>query len=301
MPRGGRNAGYARTVASGVLMAASADPSLSISDPFLEADRIVCHVLALSRAAIHAHPETRVSPRDLTRVAELAARRAAGEPMAHILGSTLFRGRPFIANGSALIPRTETEVLAAMADEFLKSLPGDAVFADWCTGSGCIAITLLEDNPDCFAYAADSSGDALELAKKNAAARGVGDRIKFFQSADPAEAASLIPLKSLDMIVSNPPYIPTRDIDALEVQVRDYEPAEALDGGPDGLGVYRILLPVLPRFMKRGAALFMETGGGRQIGGIESIGAEISKNLEYYGVSRDHCGIDRFMQWRKLA
>jgi release factor glutamine methyltransferase len=301
MSSGDINVAYARAVASGALLAVSSGHALCVSEPFLEADRIVCGVLGLSRAAVHAHPEMPVTREDLAIVTELAVRRAAGEPMAHLLGEALFCGRPFAINGGALIPRTETEILASMAGDFLKSLPGPAVFADWCTGSGCIAITLLQECPSGFAYAVDSSGDALELARRNAAALGVEDRVKFLLLGDPSEAEGLIAPESLDMIVSNPPYIPTADIEGLEIQVRDYEPVEALDGGADGLDVYRLLLPVLPRYMRHGAPLFMETGGGDQVGRIKSLGEEISRNLEYCDVLPDHRSIERFMRWRKLG
>jgi release factor glutamine methyltransferase len=234
-------------------------------------------------------------------VKEFALRRASGEPMAYILGDAIFCGKTFKINGSSLIPRPETEILTETADKFLKSLINGGVFADWCTGSGCIAITLLTDNPDFFAYAVDSSEDALSLARQNAEAHGVRDRIEFLECRDPLDASEFIPPESLDMIVSNPPYIPTSDIRILEAQVKDYEPIEALDGGADGLDVYRLLMPVLPAFMKRGAPLFLETGGECQAKDIESLGSTISKNLKYCDIFCDHCGIDRFMQWRKSA
>ncbi|MDR2779789.1 MAG: peptide chain release factor N(5)-glutamine methyltransferase [Synergistaceae bacterium] len=267
--------------------------------PGLEADRIVCGALGVSRASLHAHPERELRGWELERALEFGIRRASGEPLAYILNDAIFRGRSFYVDKRVLIPRPETEMLTRLADACLKRF-GRGVFADWCTGSGCIAITLLEDNPGFKAYAADSSPDALDVAKYNALSHGVGDRVKFIECEDPAEALVIAPA-SLDMIILNPPYIREAAIETLETQVKDYEPRAALDGGPDGLSVIMPLLSRLPFFMKRGAHLFLETGGDDQTDEIMTHGRNIAADMTLSEISEDHRGIARFMVWRKLS
>jgi release factor glutamine methyltransferase len=229
---------------------------------------------------------------------ELSRRRANGEPLAYLLGDAIFSGRKFFVDRRTLIPRPETEILTGIADRVLKKI-GSGVFADWCTGSGCIAVTLCADNPGFTAFAVDSSGEALEAARSNAEFHGVADRIEFIECEDPA-AAPVKPM-SLDMAVANPPYIPSDAIETLESQVRDYEPREALDGGDDGLYMFRLLLRGLPRFLKHGAALFFETGGGDQPGEIAEIAAREAPSLTLEKILKDQREIARFMLWRKSS
>jgi release factor glutamine methyltransferase len=266
--------------------------------PGLEADRLVCGALGVLRASLHAHPERALLGEELERAVEFGKRRAAGEPLAYILNDAIFRGRGFFVDKRALIPRPETETATCLAGAYLERI-GHGVFADWCTGSGCIAITLLAGNPGFEAYAADSSPGALDVAKHNARLHGVDDRVKFIECADPAEAAAIAPA-SLDMIISNPPYIPEAAIETLETQVKDHEPREALNGGPDGLRVIKMLLSRLPFFMKLGAPLFLETGGSDQIEHIATAGQYIADNMKLEQIFKDHRGIARFMLWRKL-
>jgi release factor glutamine methyltransferase len=269
-----------------------------ISMPGLEADRLICGALGVSRASLHARPERELRGEDAGRALRFGRRRASGEPLAYILNDAVFRGRGFFVDNRVLIPRPETETMTLLADDCLKRI-GNGVFADWCTGSGCIAITLLADNPGFEAYAADSSPGALLVARRNARKHGVDDRVEFIECADPAETSAIAP-ESLDMIIANPPYIPEAAISTLETQVRDHEPHAALDGGPDGLRVIALLLSRLPFFMKRGALLFMETGGGEQTDEVSAIGRGVADDLDLDGIFKDHRGIARFMLWRKL-
>ncbi|MDR1966706.1 MAG: peptide chain release factor N(5)-glutamine methyltransferase [Synergistaceae bacterium] len=267
--------------------------------PHLEADRIICGTVQASRAFLHAHPERRISARDFSLIMERGARRASGAPMAYVLGDSYFCGRKFLVDESVLIPRTETEILTERAGEFLKS--GARVFADWCSGSGAIAITLLAECDAAEAYAVDASARSLIVAERNAKLHGVAPRLKFIECCDPLGAAGEMPLESLDMAVANPPYIPTSAIASLEPQVRDHEPLIALDGGRDGLDVCRLLLSGVPRYMKPGAPLFLETGGGPQTPEVARLAEELAPELELKEIFEDHRGIYRFMQWRKVA
>jgi release factor glutamine methyltransferase len=228
---------------------------------------------------------------------DLARRRAAGEPLAYLLGDAVFCGRKFFVDRRTLIPRPETEILTGFADGFLKKIR-NGTFADWCTGSGCIAVTLCADNSGFTAFAADSSLAALDIARDNAELHGVADRITFIGCGNPA-AAPIAP-ESLDMAIANPPYIPSGEIGTLEPQVKDHEPREALDGGTDGFSVYRLLLRGLPCFLKPGAALFFETGGGGQPGKIAEIAVREAPSLTLEKILKDQWEIERFMLWRKL-
>jgi release factor glutamine methyltransferase len=293
---GATNAGQLRSAVAGVLERAG------VPRPYFESDAIIGLVLSMPRASLHAHPERLVNAVDVSRAMELSALRAAGTPSAYLLGDAEFCGRRFAVDARVLIPRTETEFLAQRADKFIKNHGREGVFADWCAGSGCIAITLLADNPGWSAYAVDSARDALGVSGANARAHGVERRITFIECSDPLEAGRLIPTASLDMIVSNPPYIPTSEIAELEPQVKDHEPRLALDGGEDGLDLYRLLMRGLPGFMRDGAPVFFETGGPGQIERIKNIAEadhEISGVLKFTESFEDHRGIGRFMVWIK--
>jgi release factor glutamine methyltransferase len=263
----------------------------------LEADRIICGVLGVSRVWLLSRPQEELPDEKCRLALEFARRLAKGEPLAYVLGDAFFCGRKFFVDRSTLIPRPETEILTKLADGFLKKT-GRGTFADWCTGSGCVAITLCADNPGFAAFAVDSLPAALASARHNAELHGVEDRITFIECANPS--AALIKSESLDMVIANPPYIPSGTIETLEPQVRDYEPRDALDGGIDGLYVYRLLLRGLPHFLKPGAALFFETGGGEQPSEIAEIAAHEAPSLSLEKISRDQREIARFMLWRKL-
>ncbi|MDR1482235.1 MAG: peptide chain release factor N(5)-glutamine methyltransferase [Synergistaceae bacterium] len=269
-----------------------------IYQPFIEADRIICHLLREDRASLHAHPERLISPREAEFVMNLAARRARGEPLAYIIGFSLFLDREFMVE-STLIPRPETEILTSLADEYIKKTSGSGILADWCTGSGCIAVTLAARNPRWSVYAADSNQAALLTASANCRFHSVRERVTLIECESPAEALQIVGEASLDLVVSNPPYIPTAVIDTLERQVRDYEPRVALDGGIDGLDVCRLMLVELPRLMKDGAAFFIETGGAGQVSELANLSGQAGRGLDFIRSFEDHRGIDRFMLWIK--
>ena len=265
--------------------------------PGLEADRIICFELGMSRVSLMTNAAAGVSDRDFSRLADMSRRRAAGEPLAYILNDAIFCGRNFFVDRRVLIPRPETEVLTNIADVLLKDIP-NAVFADWCAGSGCISVTLLAQNPGSRAFAADISNDALEVARINARRFSTEDRLVFLCCSDPLETEIIAP-SSLDMAIVNPPYIPTREIESLECQVRDYEPMLALDGGDDGLEIFRILLPGLPRFIKPKGLLLCETGGGPKAEEVARLAEDVSPDLSFDSILADHRGIPRYILWRK--
>ncbi|MBQ8208543.1 MAG: peptide chain release factor N(5)-glutamine methyltransferase [Clostridia bacterium] len=181
------------------------------------------------------------------------SRRAERYPLQYILGEWNFYGEKYLVDESCLIPRSDTEILVETA---INKLPKNAVFADLCTGSGCIAISILAHRKDCRAFAFEISQKALGLAKKNSELNGVAER--FF----PMEADVLNPIianTAFDAIISNPPYIRTGVLPSLSEEVKK-EPIIALDGGEDGLIFYRAILQKHTSLLKKDGFIAFEIG-----------------------------------------
>ncbi len=189
-------------------------------------------------------------PADLTRLAPFLLRRLAGEPVAYILGTREFYGRPFQVSPALLIPRPETEHLVEAA---LQCLLKDATLLDLCTGSGCVAITLKLERPDCAVTATDLSHEALAVARSNAAA--LDAQIHFHQG----DLFLPVAEQRFDVIVSNPPYIALEDPHLDQGDVR-FEPRLALASGTDGLDLIRRLVSAAPDYLKPGGWLLFEHG-----------------------------------------
>ena len=196
---------------------------------------------------------------------DLIERRLAGEPIQYITGEAEFYGLPFHVNRDVLIPRPETEHLVekvmALAAEFVRPK-----IVDVGTGSGAIAVALAHALPFAVITATDISADALAVAKANAARNGVADRVRFFKG-DLLEAVAG---EHFDIVISNPPYVPESDRTTLDVEVRDYEPAQALFAGEDGLQIYRRLIPAAFGALVPGGFLALEIGYGQRAG-IEAL------------------------------
>ncbi|MCL6515850.1 peptide chain release factor N(5)-glutamine methyltransferase [Alicyclobacillus sp.] len=192
---------------------------------------------------------------------EAAGRRIAGEPLQYITGEAPFYGRLFAVRPGCLIPRPETERLVEVCLSWGQSQGGFGTVCDVGTGSGAIAITLALERPDADVWAVDVSDDALAIARENA--RRHGARVRFVR----ADALTWLRDEAprLQVIIANPPYIPSEDIDRLAPEVRTWEPRLALDGGPDGLGFYGALAALGPvAFRTDGPnAIFLEVGQGQ--------------------------------------
>jgi release factor glutamine methyltransferase len=190
-------------------------------------------------------------------------RRADGEPLQYILQEQEFFGRPFRVSPAVLIPRPETEILAETVLREADRIWGERPLSvcDVGTGSGALAVTLAAERPLWTLWATDISSAALEVAKDNAMRNGVEERVRFFRG------EWLAPLRQggvrVDVVVSNPPYIPSNDIPSLEQQVRDFEPRIALDGGEDGLDPYRRILAQIPDVLRVPGLVAFEVGEGQ--------------------------------------
>ena len=193
------------------------------------------------------------------RAEEMVQRRLAGEPVAYITGVWEFRGLPMEVSRDVLIPRVDTEVLAETAIKYLKDTGRlDARVLDLCSGTGCIGCAIAAELPRVRVVLADVSPEAMEISRRNVSRNGLDGRISFL----PADVMKLPPLMtgSFDLVVSNPPYIPTVEIMTLDPSVRDYEPIWALDGGEDGLDFYRAILKNWHGVIRQGGELMFEVG-----------------------------------------
>ncbi|MDR2175510.1 MAG: peptide chain release factor N(5)-glutamine methyltransferase [Synergistaceae bacterium] len=255
-----------------------------------EADVVLTRLLNCTRASVLAHPERPLSDEQRSAAEEILRRRAMGEPLQYILGEAHFWGRPFEIGPGVLIPRPETELLAELA---LERLPPGALFMDWGTGSGCIAITLLLERPDTRALMAEKNPLSLLTAWRNLARYRVGARALLWHSRGPEDIPAA---ERMDLVVSNPPYIPTKEIDGLMREVR-HEPRLALDGGEDGLDCFRLLFRRAPRWLKSGGALLLEIGGASQ---AEALRKMAPRTLVLAEELADYAQIPRCVVYTRL-
>lgn len=249
-----------------------------VQEPRANAELLLMHVLKMDKAALlrdyaEPFPEERLAEWE-----RLIRRKAAGEPVQYLLGEQWFYGRPFHVTPAVLIPRPETELLVeAVLEEADAIWPADSTPAesenpavptvvDVGTGSGAIAVTLACERPAWRVCASDISADALAVASHNAAALGAAERLTFVQGdllepfLNGQEANQTATDMSIDVLVSNPPYIPAGDLPHLQREVRDFEPRLALDGGDDGLDPYRRMVSQFSRLSRLPRIVAFELG-----------------------------------------
>jgi release factor glutamine methyltransferase len=189
---------------------------------------------------------------------ELLEERVEGEPAAYLIGEWEFYGLPLDINRSVLIPRADTEVIAERAIELAAAVGEGCRVLDLCTGSGCIGLAVAAHVPNARVVLADLSEDALHIARTNTRRNALNRQVVCLK-ADARKAPQPM-LGSFDLIVSNPPYIPSGDIPGLDHSVRDFEPHLALDGGADGLDFYRSITSLWKQALRPGGALLLEVG-----------------------------------------
>lgn len=290
--------GAALAWAAGLLRQAGATPRL-------DAELLLAHVLGWPRARLLAEGRQPLAADQLAAFGLLVERRRALEPVAYLTGHKEFFGRDFLVDRRVLVPRPETELLVELALERTRTKnqePGTArhqsgsgsrfsvlgsplLIADIGTGSGCIAITLALELPAAELLAVDLSPGALAVARANAERHGVAGRVRLLQG------DMLAPLETLvDLLVSNPPYTVLATIDE---NVRRHEPHLALDGGPDGLALYRRLLAGAPARLRPGGSLLLEIGANQ--GAAVATLARAAFPASQVAVQRDLAGLDRVL------
>ena len=231
-----------------------------------DAEVLARHALGWNRAAYLARRRDPPPPGFETRFAPLAARREKREPVAFITGSREFWGRAFAVGPAVLTPRPETELLVETAIELLDDRRDAPLsIADVGTGSGCLAVTLAREFPRAAVTAVDISPDALTVARRNAAAHGVADRIDWVEAPLATWLSGSAPDggAGIDLLVANLPYVPTGELSSLPPEVRLHEPRIALDGGPDGLDPLRELLQAVSAGLNPDARVVVELGMGQ--------------------------------------
>jgi release factor glutamine methyltransferase len=265
-----------------------------IESPALDARLLVGHALGLDHAALASQAARALTAAERDAIAELATRRMRGEPVARILGVKEFWGLPLALSPATLVPRpdTETVVEAALAAIGEKRKRDALRIADLGTGSGAILFALLHECPRATGLGTDIEPQALETAHANATALGLQPRTGFVL-ADFGTALN----ETFDLVVSNPPYIPTREIDALAPEVRDFDPLRALDGGADGLDAYRAIAREAPHLLHDDGVLIVEIGIG-QAADVTAI-LTAGGGLEKAAIHRDLSGRERALSFRR--
>jgi len=265
-----------------------------------DAETLLLHVIRedapdVNLAWLIAHGYKTLPARETSAFRAWIERRRAGEPIQYITGEAEFYGLSFRVNSGVLIPRPETEHLVEKVIEIAGGLEKPRIakpriaklrIADVGTGSGAIAVALASKLPAARMHATDISAAALAVARANAERNGVAERVTFH------EGDLLAPLagKLFDFVVSNPPYVPERDRDSLSVEVRDYEPAQALFAGADGLAVYRRLIPAAFAALTPKGFVALEIGFGQQAAVGELLADARFEDIEF---TKDLQGIAR--------
>ncbi len=268
-----------------------------VDSPRLQVELLLAHVLGLPRLKLYLEFDRRLTEGELDQVRQLLKRRGNREPLQHLVGSTSFCGLEIEVNRDVLIPRPETEVLAEHGWQFLQKRREQGATElkalDFGTGSGCLALALAAHVPEATVYALDISARALETARANAARHGLSERIGFVESRG---FSGLESWARFDLVVANPPYIPTGEIQQLAPEVREHDPRLALDGGQDGLEVYRLLAQQAQGFIKVGGRFMGEFGDGQEAQ-VQRLFQECGWNIE--AVRADLSGRPRILvAWR---
>jgi len=261
--------------------------------PRLDAELLLGAILGLDRVQLLVQSTRPLTADELARYRESIRRRRGGEPVAYILGRREFYGRTFAVDARVLVPRPETELLleVALRRTTHRHLSGRAL--DLCTGSGCVAISFALERRTWQVTATDVSEGALELARKNAEALGAVWGLDFRAG----DLFGALPKASrFELIVSNPPYIPSAEIPTLMADVRDFEPELALDGGADGLVFYRRLADHAHEHLVSGGVLAVEVGAGQAPDVAQLFSRADMVDVE---IDKDYSGHERVVSARR--
>lgn len=261
-----------------------------IENARLEAEWMLCAVTGLDRVGLYLNFERPLDETELAAYRGMVTRRGRREPLQHILGTQEFYGLDFEVSPDVLIPRHDTETLVTTA---LESVPAARSVLDIGTGSGCIAIAVAKQLPAAMVLATDISEAALVVARRNAELNGTNIELLHGSLLEPVGD------RCFDLILSNPPYIPSADIASLEPEVRHGDPLRALDGGIDGLDIYRLLVPAAVAHLNPGGWLLVEVGVGQA-----ADVARLFREVPGYGepiVVADPGGIERVVGAERIG
>lgn len=257
----------------------------NIDGPKVKARMLLQHTLKTTREYLIIYDNKEITPQKRDEYVKNVKRLIAGEPLQYIIGMQEFMKLNFLVNKNVLIPRQDTEILVEEAINIAKTME-NPVILDLCTGSGAIAISIAKYVPNAKIVAADISKDALDVAKRNAKLNGVANNVEFVES----DLFNKLKEKCFDMIVSNPPYIASKDILNLPKDVQK-EPRLALDGGKRGVDFYEKIAENAYKYLKRGGYICLEIGYDQKIAVKEIIESK-KRYIETY-CKKDLCQNDR--------
>lgn len=265
--------------------------------PVLDAGVILSSVINKDMIYIYTSGEITLTSSQVKEYFDRIDNRRKGMPVQHITGKQEFMALEFIVDPSVLIPRADTEILVEYVIQYVnfnKLNEKDSItIVDICTGSGCIAVSLAHYLKNAVVYGIDISSDALKIARINAQNIGVSERVHLLEMdiLRGFQNCEGIRIPQADIIVSNPPYIPSAHIQKLSASVRSYEPHKALDGGNDGLDFYRKIISEAPQYLKGRGLIAMEIGAEQSRAIAELI--ESSQKYKNICFHKDLAGIDR--------
>ena len=257
----------------------------------LEARELICYAADKSREQFYRDMTLYATGELVDRVESLVQRRLRGEPVAYIVGEWEFYGLPLDVSSDVLIPRMDTEVLAERGILRTRAVGEGARVLDLCAGSGCVGLAIAANAPECRVVLGELSEGALRICKQNVRRNELNARVTCLSVN--AMEAPVSQLWDFDIIVCNPPYIPTGDIAGLDPSVRDFEPRQALDGGPDGLDFYQFIARKWKNAIRLGGSLLFEVGIG-QAPDVEEIMAQ--NGFEQIQTTADTQGIWRVVE-----
>jgi release factor glutamine methyltransferase len=281
-----------------------------IAQPRLEAEILLAHALGTERIGLYLAYEREVETDARARFREWVQRRADGEPTRYLVGGCEFMSLAFKVGPGCLIPRPETELLVeevmarcgktrgrAPAAEGASAGAAVAVI-DLCTGCGCVAVSVAVHMPESNVLATDLSAPALAIARANAAAHGVGERVTFIEGDlyDALGAAGALPA---DFLLANPPYVAEAEWETLQPEIRNYEPREALVAGPEGTEIIERIVRGAPAYLVPGGTLLVEIGAG-QGPAVQNMAAGVC-GLVDVEIRKDYAGHDRMLVARRAA
>lgn len=275
-----------------------------IDSPRLSAELLLSNILELKRIELYTQFDRPVTQQQLDKLHNLVERAGQKEPIPYLVGKTEFYSLELKVTADCMIPRPETELLVERAIEFLRTRCGKQFVCDLCTGSGCVAVAIAHNYPDCRIIATDICDAALSVAAKNVEKHQLKERVQLLCGDLFDPIMPHLDVEKFDLIVCNPPYVSAAEFEKLDKNVKEYEPKLALFAGDEGLDIYRRIIKDVNQFLKPGAALMLEIGhkqgqAVKQL--LESLASARDRQASFSKVviEKDHCGNDRVVIAKK--
>ena len=270
-----------------------------VDAPRLSAELLLAHVLGVPRIKLYTDYERVLGESHLATFRALVQRAGEQEPIAYLTGKAYFFNLEFEVGPGVLIPRPDTETLVENVLQLARNTPGFEAprVLDLCTGSGCIAAAVAQRLKGATVLAIDQSDTAVAMARRNLERLGLADRVTVEQGDLFGPLSRIVDAAPFNLILSNPPYVPTSDMEKLDRNVRDYEPREALDGGIDGLVLHRRILEGAVDRLVPGGRIYLEIGYDQGPAAKEAVSHYM--DFDEVRVLKDYAGLDRVLTARR--